>query len=103
VKRVFSLWPFYDQDRVSSVAGDKTWVCTERIDVEQKGSKVREVDSATVSMSNKLTRITEKLQLPTTHKNVGMIKAFYKKRRRHKVINKKLKGWMRGKPIVRSG
>ncbi|CAE8689749.1 unnamed protein product, partial [Polarella glacialis] len=55
----FSLGPFYDQDRVRSVVGDKTWVCTERIDVEQKGGRVREVDSATVSMSNKLTHITE--------------------------------------------
>ncbi|CAE8610890.1 unnamed protein product, partial [Polarella glacialis] len=52
----FSLGPFYDQCRVSSVVGDKTWVCTERIDVEQKGGKVREVDSATVSMSSSFAR-----------------------------------------------
>ena len=83
----YSLGPFYEEAEVDLVVGSTIWVATERIDVEQK-NKVREVNSATVSLSNEMAAITEKLQLPTTDKNVAVIKKFLKKKVR------RLAGWV---------
>ena len=83
----YCLGPFYEPEEVDEVVKDTEWVPTERMDVEQK-NKVREVDSATVSLSNQLTAVTEKLKLPSTDRNVGRIRRQLKKR------NCKLKGWI---------
>ena len=84
----FTLGPFFDPKEIDKLVGSATWVPTERIDVEQK-NKVRECDSATVSLSNQMAAVTEKLQLPSTDKNVGVIKRMLKMKR-----SKVLKGWV---------
>ena len=88
VKDGFTLGPFFESKEVDKIVGSSTWVPTERIDVEQK-NKVRECDSATVSLSNQMAAVMEKLQLPSTDKNVGVIKRMLKMKR-----PKTLKGWV---------
>ena len=76
----FCLGPFYETEEVDKVVNDVEWVPTERMDVEQK-NKVREVDSVTVSLSNQLAAVTEKLKLPSTDRNVSRIRRQRKKER----------------------
>jgi len=68
------LGPFYDEAEVSKLVGTEQWIPTQRFEVVQKG-KVRGVDSATVNLVNTATRITEKLDLPSTDLNVATIRA----------------------------
>ena len=67
--------PFTERE-VTTIVGPR-WVPTERFPVEQKG-KVRCVDSATASMVNELTKITEKLQIGSAERNVATLRALAK-------------------------
>ena len=67
------LGPFWSEDEVSNVLGEEVWVPTQRFEVHQK-NKVRGCDSATVNMVNKVTKVTEKLQLPSTDANVAALR-----------------------------
>jgi len=49
------------------------WVPTQRFEVIQK-NKVQGCDCATVNMVNQVTKVTEKLQLPSTDSNVAAIR-----------------------------
>ena len=65
--------PFYDKAEVSKFVGCDHWIPTQRFEVVQK-NKVRGVDSATVNGINMATRITEKLELPSTDGNVAALR-----------------------------
>ena len=65
--------PFDSEDAVSRFVGADDWIPTQRFEVIQK-DKVRGCDSATSNMINKITEITEKLQLPSTDLNVAALK-----------------------------
>ena len=86
VQAGFTVGPFYDGDEVSAFVEDEKWICTQRFPVEQKGG-VREVDSATASWTNPATQVKEKLRLPNTDLNIGVLKLLGK-------AGKKLGGWV---------
>ncbi len=69
----FSLGPFYTHDDVSTIVGTDRWIGTERFTIEQKG-KLRNIDSATASMINPATSITEQLDIASTDGNIAMIR-----------------------------
>ena len=64
---------------------------TQRFEVVQK-NKVRGCDSATTNMTNKITEISEKLQLPSTDHNVAVIREL--RSRLAKCSRSSLEGWV---------
>ena len=68
-----SVGPFYSHQEVSDFVGCSGWIPTQRFEVVQK-NKVRGVDSATVNGVNRATKITEKLELPSTDGNVAALR-----------------------------
>ena len=69
----FSLGPFYTYDEVSSIVGTDRWIGTERFTIIQK-DKARNIDSATASMVNPATSITEHLDIASTDANIGLLR-----------------------------
>ena len=67
------LGPFSHEAQVSDILGCEDWIPTQRFEVVQK-NKVRGCDSATTNMINQVTKITEKLQLPSTDTNVAALR-----------------------------
>eukprot|EP00435_Cladocopium_sp_Y103_P011434 s1508_g3.t1 len=80
--------PFVSEDEVSQFLECDDWIPTQRFEVVQK-NKVRGCDSATTNMINQVTKITEKLQLPSTDSNVAAL-------RRLRLIkpDEELAGWV---------
>ena len=70
--------PFTERE-VTEIVGPY-WVPTERFPVEQK-NKVRCVDSATTSLVNELTKVTEKLQIGSAERNITTIRVLAKSKR----------------------
>lgn len=68
-----SIGPLTSIDEVSSLFGCTDWIPTQRFEVVQK-NKVRGCDSATTNLINQITRIAEKLQLPSTDTNVAALR-----------------------------
>ena len=68
-----SLGPFVSAEEISCLLGCDDWIPTQRFEVVQK-NKVRGCDSATTNLINQITRITEKLQLPSTDTNVAALR-----------------------------
>ena len=87
VEEKVSAGPFYDHSEVSKFVGGEGWIPTQRFEVVQK-NKVRGVDSATVNGINMATRITEKLELPSTDGNVAALRWL----KTHSKV--KLEGWV---------
>ena len=71
------LGPFSSEAQVSECLGCDDWIPTQRFEVVQK-NKVRGCDSATTNMINQVTKITEKLQLPSTDMNVAVLRLLRK-------------------------
>eukprot|EP00913_Durusdinium_trenchii_P004667 g4332.t1 len=67
-----TLGPFFTKEEVTQIVGSP-WIPTQRFEVVQK-NKVRGVDSATTNGINMATKITEKLDLPSTDVNVAAIR-----------------------------
>ena len=67
------LGPFVSEEEVTKALGCDDWIPTQRFEVVQK-NKVRGCDSATTNMINQITRISEKLQLPSTDTNVAALR-----------------------------
>ena len=67
------LGPLGSEREVSGLVQADDWIPTQRFEVVQK-NKVRGCDSATTNMINKITEISEKLQLPSTDYNVAVIR-----------------------------
>ena len=65
--------PWFTEAEVSEFLACEDWIPTQRFEVVQK-KKVRGCDSATTSMINQVTDITEKLQLPSTDTNVSALR-----------------------------
>ena len=82
-----TVGPFYSHQEVSDFVGCNGWIPTQRFEVVQK-NKVRGVDSATVNGVNRATKITEKLELPSTDGNVAALRWL----RTHCKV--KLTGWV---------
>ena len=82
------LGPFFDQNQITEIVGTDRWIPTQRFEVVQK-NKVRGCDSATTNMINRITVITEKLQLPSTDSNVAALRAL-----RAKCPWAQLAGWV---------
>ena len=82
------LGPFQEEEEVSKVLGTEEWIPTQRFEVVQK-NKVRGCDSATTNLINQATRITEKLQLPSTDTNVSVLRTL-----RSKCPSRDLVGWV---------
>eukprot|EP00435_Cladocopium_sp_Y103_P005118 s2086_g1.t1 len=82
------LGPFVSEEEVTQALSCEDWIPTQRFEVVQK-NKVRGCDSATTNMINQVTRISEKLQLPSTDSNVAAL-------RRLKTLkpDEKLAGWV---------
>ena len=76
LKRGYCLGPF-KEDQVDIELGTDRWIPTPRFPVEQK-DKVRGVDSATESMINGATGISEKLQISSTDLNAAIIRLFHR-------------------------
>ena len=68
------LGPFFNQGQITEVVGTDRWIPTQRFEVVQK-NKVRGCDSATTNLINRITVITENLQLPSTDSNVAALRA----------------------------
>ena len=82
-----TLGPFFSKEEVSKIVGTP-WIPTQRFEVVQK-NKVRGVDSATINGINVATKITEKLDLPSTDTNVAAIRWL-----RSQVGQRSLEGWV---------
>ena len=67
------MGPFWSDDEISELLGTQDWVPTQRFEVHQK-NKVRGCDSATANLVNVVTKVLEKLQLPTTDENVAVLR-----------------------------
>ena len=67
------MGPFQEEAEVTRVLGTDDWIPTQRFEVVQK-NKVRGCDSATTNLINQATKITEKLQLPSTDTNVSALR-----------------------------
>ena len=67
------LGPLVSEEEVTKALGCDDWIPTQRFEVVQK-NKVRGCDSATTNMINQITRISEKLQLPSTDTNVAALR-----------------------------
>ena len=67
------MGPWFSEDEISDKLRCKDWIPTQRFEVVQK-NKVRGCDSATTNMTNQITVISEKLQLPSTDSNVAAIR-----------------------------
>ena len=65
--------PWFSEKEVSEFLGCEDWIPTQRFEVVQK-NKVRGCDSATTNMINQVTKISEKLQLPSTDSNVEALR-----------------------------
>ena len=65
--------PWFSEKEVSEFLGCEDWIPTQRFEVVQK-NKVRGCDSATTNMINQITKISEKLQLPSTDSNVAALR-----------------------------
>ena len=83
------LGPFESECEVSKILGCEDWIPTQRFEVVQK-NKVRGCDSATTNMINQVTKISEKLQLPSTDSNVAALR-----RLRSMKPDEALFGWVR--------
>lgn len=68
-----TLGPFGCPEKISEFLGCEDWIPTQRFEVVQR-NKVRGCDSATTNLINQITRITEKLQLPSTDTNVAALR-----------------------------
>ena len=66
--------PLFEEAQVTKIVGTDRWIPTQRFEVVQK-NKVRGCDSATTNLINRITIITEKLQLPSTDSNVAALRA----------------------------
>jgi hypothetical protein len=73
VEAGFALGPWRSIEEVDACVGAADWLCTERVAIIQKG-KMRAIDSATESLINPATRVTEKLGLASTDGNVEVIR-----------------------------
>ena len=76
VERGHCAGPFRTRREVSDFVGTEAWIPTERFGVVQK-EKTRGVDNAAVNSGSELngaTAVSEKLFLPSTDANVGMVK-----------------------------
>ena len=82
------LGPFRSQEEVSAVLEQEDWIPTQRFEVVQK-NKVRGCDSATTNMINQVTKIVEKLQLPSTDVNVSALRTL-----KTKAQSSDLLGWV---------
>ena len=82
------LGPFDSEMEVTRALGCDDWIPTQRFEVVQK-NKVRGCDSATTNMINQVTKITEKLQLPSTDSNVAALRKLCMIR-----PDEKLAGWV---------
>ena len=82
------LGPFSSESQVSECLGCDDWIPTQRFEVVQK-NKVRGCDSATTNMINQVTKITEKLQLPSTDMNVAVLRLL-----RKVVPDEAIAGWV---------
>ena len=82
------LGPFSSESQVSDCLGCEDWIPTQRFEVVQK-NKVRGCDSATTNMINQVTKITEKLQLPSTDTNVAVLRLL-----RKVVPDEAIAGWV---------
>ena len=80
--------PFVDEAEVSKFAQAEDWIPTQRFEVVQK-NKVRGCDSATTNLINQITKITEKLQLPSTGTNAAALRLL-----RSVVPDQELAGWV---------
>eukprot|EP00435_Cladocopium_sp_Y103_P034728 s2383_g9.t1 len=67
------LGPFKCEEEITAFLKCDDWIPTQRFEVVQK-NKVRGCDSATTNMINQVTKITEKLQLPSTDTNVAALR-----------------------------
>ncbi|CAK0900960.1 unnamed protein product [Prorocentrum cordatum] len=75
------IGPFLTKKEVSEVVGTSAWVPTERFGLWQKG-KTRGIDNAAGGAGSQLnlaTAATEKLRLPSTDANVGLLKILHEK------------------------
>ena len=87
------LGPLGSEREVSDLVQADDWIPTQRFEVVQK-NKVRGCDSATTNMINKITEISEKLQLPSTDYNVAVIRELCS--RLAKGSSPSLEGWVLG-------
>ena len=85
------LGPLGSEREVSDLVQADDWIPTQRFEVVQK-NKVRGCDSAATNMINKITEISEKLQLPSTDYNVAVIREL--RSRLAKGPNHSLEGWV---------
>ena len=85
------LGPLGSEREVSDLVQADDWIPTQRFEVVQK-NKVRGCDSATTNMINKITEISEKLQLPSTDYNVAVIREL--RSRLAKGSSPSLEGWV---------
>ena len=88
VQECSCLGPFSQEAQVTEILGCEDWIPTQRFEVVQK-NKVRGCDSATTNMINQVTKITEKLQLPSTVTNVAALRML-----RSIKPDEKLAGWV---------
>ena len=88
VKSGFSIGPFYSHADVSRCVHSDRWIGTERFAIEQKG-KLRNIDSATASMINPATALSEHLDIASTDANVAAIRVLYQK-----LPHDKISGWV---------
>ena len=88
VKESSSVEPFVSEEEVPRFLGQEDWIPTQRFEVVQK-NKVRGCDSATSNMINPMTKISEKLQLPSTDLNVSVIREL-----RTAVADRQIAGWV---------
>jgi hypothetical protein len=65
--------PFYRHSQVDEIVGTKHWIATPRFGIQQ-GSKIRGIDSATESLVNQATQVSEKLQLASVDTAVAVAK-----------------------------
>ena len=76
VQMGYTVGPIYSEEEVSKIVGTDRWIPTMRFGVEQK-SKTRGIDTAKSNGVNAATEVVEKMSLPTTDYNMGVIKAVH--------------------------
>ena len=88
VKAGFAIGPYRSHDEVTAIVGTDRWIGTERFSIEQKG-KIRNIDSATASMVNPATAITEHLDIASTDGNVALLRRLF-----HDFPDVPISGWV---------
>ena len=82
------MGPFVSEEEVTRCLGQEDWIPTQKFEVVQK-NKVRGCDSATSNMINPMTKISEKLQLPSTDLNVSVMREV-----RTSLVDRQLAAWV---------